>query len=135
MKRNSLSHTQAQTQTQTQTLSPQQVMVVRMLELTTLELEDKVRSEIMENPALIEQISNLAKGSDRSEQKNDVENEIVSNATESDNQVATVANNIPRTSNRSQLLGALKPYVSKERAKAIDSMLAIADILDMMKAR
>lgn len=52
MKRNSLSHTQAQTQTQTQTLSPQQVMVVRMLELTTLELEDKVRSEIMENPAL-----------------------------------------------------------------------------------
>ena len=27
-------------------------MVVRMLELTTLELEDKVRSEIMENPAL-----------------------------------------------------------------------------------
>ena len=95
----------------------------------------KVVSLIMENPALIEQISNLAKGSDRSEQKTDVENEIVSKATESDNQVATVANNVPRTSNRSQLLGALKPYVSKERAKAIDSMLAIADILDMMKAR
>lgn len=52
MKRNSLSHTQTQNQTQTQTLSPQQVLQVRILELTTLELEDKVRSEIMENPAL-----------------------------------------------------------------------------------
>lgn len=52
MKRNSLSHTQTQTQTQTQTLSPQQVLQVRILELTTVELEDKVRSEIMENPAL-----------------------------------------------------------------------------------
>lgn len=52
MKRNSLSQTQAQTQTQTQTLSPQQVLQVRILELTTVELEDKVRSELMENPAL-----------------------------------------------------------------------------------
>ena len=52
MKRNSLSHTQTQNQTQTQTLSPQQVLQVRILELTTVELEDKVRSEIMENPAL-----------------------------------------------------------------------------------
>ncbi len=52
MKHNSLSQTQAQTQTQTQTLSPQQVLFVRMLELTTVELEDKVRSELLENPAL-----------------------------------------------------------------------------------
>ena len=52
MKHNSLSQTQAQTQTQTQTLSPRQVLFVRMLELTTVELEDKVRSELLENPAL-----------------------------------------------------------------------------------
>lgn len=52
MRKNSLSHTQTQNQTQTQTLSPQQVLQVRILELTTVELEDKVRSEIMENPAL-----------------------------------------------------------------------------------
>lgn len=52
MRHNSLSQTQAQTQAQTQTLSPQQVLFVRMLELTTVELEDKVRSELLENPAL-----------------------------------------------------------------------------------
>ena len=36
---------------------------------------------------------------------------------------------------RRQLLSALKPYVSDGRSKAIDSMMSIADILDMMKTR
>ena len=52
MIKNSLIQTQSQTQIQTQTLSPQQVLVVRLLELTTVELEDRVRSEVMDNPAL-----------------------------------------------------------------------------------
>ena len=47
----------------------------------------------------------------------------------------TYAHTEQKRSNRSQLLCAFKPYVSGERAKAIDSMLAIADILDMMRAR
>lgn len=34
---------------------------------------------------------------------------------------------------RSELLRALKPYVSNERQKAIESMVSIADILDMMR--
>ncbi len=52
MAKNSLIQTQGQTQIQTQTLSPQQVLVARLLELTNIELEDRVRSEIMDNPAL-----------------------------------------------------------------------------------
>lgn len=52
MPKNTFSQAQSQTQQQTQTLSPHQVMVARLLELTTLELEDKVRSELMDNPAL-----------------------------------------------------------------------------------
>ena len=43
---------QVQTQTQTQTLSPQQVILARLLELTAVEIEDRVRSEIMDNPAI-----------------------------------------------------------------------------------
>lgn len=39
-------------QVQTQTLSPQQVLVARLLELTTIEVEERVRGEAMENPAL-----------------------------------------------------------------------------------
>ena len=45
---------QTQAQQQTQTLSPQQIMVVRLLELPTVELEEKIHSEILDNPALEE---------------------------------------------------------------------------------
>ena len=95
---------------------------------------------ILENPQLIEQISSLAR------QKNDApsqpkeepvdqpqiqESEHVSAAPSS----ATYAKQSYTRGNRAQLLGALKPYVSEERAKAIDSMISIADILEMMRAR
>lgn len=52
MAKNILTQTQTQTQIQTQTLSPQQVLVARLLELTTIEFEDRVRSEVIDNPAL-----------------------------------------------------------------------------------
>ena len=48
------SHIQIQSQDQLllQTLSPQQLLAVQLLELTTLEIEDRVHGEIMDNPAL-----------------------------------------------------------------------------------
>ncbi len=46
--------TQSQVQQQMQTLSPQQILVVKLLELPTVELEDRVRAELLENPALEE---------------------------------------------------------------------------------
>ncbi len=45
---------QSQTQQQTQTLSPQQILVVKLLELPTVELEERVHAEILDNPALEE---------------------------------------------------------------------------------
>ncbi len=45
---------QTQKQQQAQTLSPQQVMVVKMLELPTVELEERVKAELLDNPALEE---------------------------------------------------------------------------------
>lgn len=46
--------TQTQIQRQIQTLSPQQIMLVKLIELPTLELEERVRAELLENPALEE---------------------------------------------------------------------------------
>ena len=48
------SYTQIQQQQQalTQTLSPQQLLAVQLLEMTTLEIEERVRGEVMDNPAL-----------------------------------------------------------------------------------
>ncbi|WP_321519530.1 RNA polymerase factor sigma-54 [uncultured Bacteroides sp.] len=45
---------QIQSQQQIQTLSPQQILVVKLLELPAVELEDRIRAEILENPALEE---------------------------------------------------------------------------------
>lgn len=100
----------------------------------------KVISLIMENPALIEQISSLAKTKTTEPEPVEQaeapiqEDALPSKSAETSAQ-PTYAPVISPRNNRAQLLGALKPYVSKERAKAIDSMISIADILDMMKAR
>lgn len=45
---------QTQAQQQVQTLSPQQILVVKLLELPTLELEERIHSELLYNPALEE---------------------------------------------------------------------------------
>lgn len=99
----------------------------------------KVIGLIMENPALIEQIANLAKP--KAEEKAVEEQEVTADEAslpkeaEEPKAEPTYAPVLNQRNNRAQLLGALKPYVSKERAKAIDSMISIADIIDMMKAR
>lgn len=45
---------QTQAQQQIQTLSPQQILVVKLLELPVTELEERIHSEILDNPALEE---------------------------------------------------------------------------------
>ena len=96
----------------------------------------KVVGLIMENPQIIEQISSLARQKDSSEPKEaEVEESSKVNETSAEPSKPTYSPVGHSRGNRAQLLGALKPYVSEERAKAIDSMISIADILDMMRAR
>lgn len=52
MPNNSYSQTQQQLQALAQTLSPQQLLAVQLLEMTTVEIEERVRGEVMDNPAL-----------------------------------------------------------------------------------
>ncbi len=92
----------------------------------------KIVGIIMDNPQIIEQISALAKQSDAPK----VTEEAVAPPQEDIKPVQTVS--VSQTvgrGERARLLGALKPYVSSERAKAIDSMMSIADILEMMRSR
>ena len=91
----------------------------------------KIVSAIMENPDLIERISALATEGQKSEEATE-KGEPIEDAS------VNLANDAPPlkdSSNRKRLLYAFKPYLSTERAKAIDSMLTIADILGAMKAR
>ena len=91
---------------------------------------------IMENPKLIEEIKNLASKEPQEEQAEITEQEnIITEDTVKANTEPVVApsENTSRIKRR-ELLCALKPYVSEGRAKAIDSMMSIADILDMMRS-
>ena len=100
----------------------------------------RIVSLIMENPKLIEEISNMAKGRG-TEGSVPSESSVANEEKEEVGAVkeASVTPEIPTRShegkNRSKLLGALKPYVSRERAQAIDSMLSIVEILDAMTGR
>ncbi len=95
---------------------------------------------IMNNPQLIEQISALARQSE-AESVEPTAAEAPSPSEPEVSEAAPASVPLPppvyggHREARSQLLCALKPYVSKERAKAIDSMISIANIFDVMKAR
>ena len=52
MAKNSYTQTQHQEQLLSQTLSPQQLLAVQLLEMTTIEIEERVRGEVMDNPVL-----------------------------------------------------------------------------------
>ena len=94
----------------------------------------KVISVIMQNPALIEEISSLLGKASEEAPPPEPKSEVVKEVEE-----AAPTASIPeiqggtRGADRKRLLGALKPYVSKERAKAIDSMISIAEILDAVR--
>ena len=91
---------------------------------------------IMENPKLIEEISALAK-SEKTEQAEEATTQTIAVTEAEQNELAKETNTYkkPERNRRSELLCAMKPYLSKERAKAIDSMLTIIDVFDMMKER
>ncbi len=78
--------TQVQTQTQIQTLSPQQVLEARLLALSTLELEEHVRAELGDNPALEDGPAELsAADSDEGAQDDDLEYQNNEYSNSSDN--------------------------------------------------
>lgn len=85
----------------------------------------KVVSLIMENPKLIEEIKGLVdKGGTDAPEAEPVA--IAPTPAESEAR--------PRR-HRQELLEALKPYISDERRKAVESFVTIAEILDMMREK
>ncbi|HXK75208.1 MAG TPA: RNA polymerase factor sigma-54 [Bacteroidaceae bacterium] len=78
--------TQTQTTAQTQTLAPQQILTVKLIELPIVEMEQRVRDELLDNPALEEARDNdeEEKSNDKSQEKNeeDTENELIEPSTE-----------------------------------------------------
>ena len=88
---------------------------------------------IMEHPRLVEEISKLGENDGAEPEKVKQEETVAAVPTEVPN-IASIPENSKRNK-RTQLLGALKPYLSGERAKAIDSMISVVEIIELMKTR
>ena len=91
----------------------------------------KVISLIMENPTLVEQIRNMVNSSEKAEESS------AEKATEPE---SSVLPDIERTTysdvgaaRRNELLRAIRPYLSEQRGRVIESMITISDILSISK--
>lgn len=98
----------------------------------------KIVGLIMENPALIEQISSLTnkKSEDNSTDEKDTYSQDATpevNAVEAGQILDNTK--LDAKEQRNKLLSAMKPYLSEGRSRAIDTMISIADILGTMRGR
>ena len=87
----------------------------------------KIVGLIMENPNLIAEIRALAEKSEGDGAPKE------SAAPETEKEVTVSAPEAKSGRKRRELLLALKPYLSEQRCKAVDQMLSIGEILDMMR--
>ena len=89
-------------------------------------------SLIMENPRIISEITSLVK----ERESGTVVSQSETSTTAAREDEPTVKERVPEISERRQaLFSALKPYVSEKRARAIDSMMTIAEMIELMRAR
>ena len=90
----------------------------------------RVINLIMENPSLVEQIRNMVEHSE----KKDADTEQKEAPTEiSREKFSENTYSEGHASRRNDLLRAIRPYLSEERGKAIESMITIADIISATK--
>lgn len=96
----------------------------------------KIISLIMENPDLISKIQGLAKGNAAADNTATPEKaEAPDNSEKTVETASIVRAPYDGKEKRRALLSAMKPYLSNDRSKAIDSMMSVAEILDLMKSR
>jgi len=101
----------------------------------------KIIGIIMENPDLIARIKSLADNTEVSADSSEIKEALTEsseNKSKTDDDVSAASVTYSKAQSkkrRRELLSALKPYVRSERAKAIDTMLSVIDVLDVMKVR
>lgn len=97
----------------------------------------RIVSLIMQNPDLIRQIETLAKQNTENENEAPDTAPTISAATETADAPTTVPtvaepHNADKRKKRTQLLSALRPYVSEKRGKTIDTLLGAMDLWDLV---
>ena len=96
----------------------------------------RIVSLIMQNPDLIRQIESLAKQNTEETSDENVQNAVPVRAEEVNlptvSATAQPRSGIDKREKRTQLLSALRPYVSEKRGKTIDTLLGAMDLWDLV---
>jgi hypothetical protein len=101
----------------------------------------KIVNLILQNPKLVEEIRGMAESS---EDQNEIKASDTDTAKAGEALMPELKTAIPneeltypknKRQRRQDLLRAIKPYVSEERSKAIESMITVADILLSIKEK
>ena len=95
----------------------------------------KIVSLIMQNPSLISEISALARseGEPTAEEKSEATDSIQKEEAEPSPRDVPVR--ALKSERRVKLLTAMKPYLKDERQRSVDTVLTIAEILDMIRSK
>ena len=84
---------------------------------------------IMDNPKIIDEIGDMMKSDSKAPTE-----EAVTEASPKEAEAVAIPTDVnPKSKNRRDLLYAMKPYLSEKRARAIDSMLSVAEVFTMLK--
>ena len=91
----------------------------------------KIVGLIMENPHLIEEISSLVKNNGEKEEN------TVDEVHEENNKQEDIPPppRVSKRERRAKLLSAMKPYLKEERARGVDTVMTIADMLDALRSK
>ena len=100
----------------------------------------KMMGLIMENPEIIEKIKSLMK--EKQSDETDGQTQKSESIKPKEEPVSATSERTDDTykkqsskKRRNELLSALKPYVSSERSRAIDTMLSVIEVIDIMKEK
>ncbi|MBQ7363472.1 MAG: hypothetical protein IJW48_03360 [Clostridia bacterium] len=98
----------------------------------------KIVSLIMENPSLVAQIQELAAGKTKESaatDRPDTEPVPASEEAVSIPMPSDTHSPLTQREKRARLLSGLKPYLSDERRRTIDTMLTFADMLETVRGK
>ena len=94
----------------------------------------KIVGLIMQNPSLISEIQSLVQKGDNADTP-EVKDEVKEVKEEEPTIAKPASTRESRNERRARLLSAMKPYLKDERARSIDTMLMIADMLDTVRSK
>ena len=92
----------------------------------------KIVNLIMQNPSLISEISALANGDNGDSEKKTADTPPKEEEKE---KAPSKRETVSRNERRARLLGAMRPYLNEERARSLDTVITVAEMIEAVRSK